>query len=75
MHIYQEGALQLRQDLPLVDDRLDTALSDNTGFAHLFKGKHLVGLAALHFPHLAEAALPNAVVVHEVGLAHRCKLC
>ena len=71
VHVDQKGALELRKDLPLVDDGFDRALGDDAGLTHFLQGKHLVRLAPLHLPHLAEAALSNAVVVDEVCLADR----
>ena len=66
VHVDDERILQLGQDLALVDDRLDTALGDDSCLAHLLHGKVLLGLFALYTPHLAKAALADAEVVHKV---------
>lgn len=73
VHVHDERVFQLRQDLPLVYHRLDTALGDDTCLAHLFHGEVLFGLFALDSPDLAEAALADAEVIDKVGLGDRYK--
>lgn len=68
IHVDDERVLELLQNLPLVHDRLDAALGDYPGLAHLLHGKVLLDFLELDAPHLSEAALPNAKVVHEVRL-------
>lgn len=75
VHVHQERTVQLRQNLPLVHDRLDTALREYSRLAHLLHGIHLVvlRLLPLDFPHFTKATLANAVVLFEVRLADRYK--
>ena len=62
--------MELGEDLPLVDNRLDAPLSDDSGLAHLFHCEVLLSLLALDSPDFAEAALSDAVVIHKVTLGH-----
>ena len=71
VHIDDEGVLELRQNLPLVDDRLDTALRDDSGFAHFLHGEVLLGFLALDSPHLAKTAFADTEVIHKVGFRYR----
>lgn len=71
VHVHQEGTVQLRQNLPLVHDRLDAALREYSRLAHLLHGIQLLvlRLLPLHFPHFTEATLADAVVLLEMRLA------
>lgn len=60
--------MQLREYLPLVHDRLDAPLRYDACLRHFFHRICLLSLFALHLPHLAEAAFPDAVLIVEVRL-------
>ncbi len=68
VHVHDEWVLKLCQDLPLIDNGLDTALRYDASLAHLFHGKVVFGLLALDSPHFAKATLTDAKVIHKVGL-------
>lgn len=70
VHVDQERTVQLREDLALVHDRLDAALGEDARLAHFLHGVVGLELLALDLPHLAEAALADAVQVLERRLAH-----
>lgn len=67
VHIDYVGVVKLREYLPLVHNRLETALSKDPCLGHLFHRVVLLGLLPLYLPHLAEASLANAVEVVEVA--------
>ena len=68
VHVDDEHILKLREDLPLVDNRFDTALGDDPRLGHLLHGVVLLGFLTLDSPHLTEASLPDAEMVDKVCL-------
>ena len=68
VHVDNECVLELCQNLPLIDNGLDTALCYDASLAHLFHGKVVLGLLALDSPHFAKATLTDAKVIHKVCL-------
>jgi len=72
VHVDDEQVLQLRENLALIYDRLDTALGDNACLGHLFHRVKLLCLFALDSPHFAESTLSDAKVVNKVSLRNSC---
>ena len=70
VHVDDERILELRQDLPLINDWLDAALCYYSCFTHLFHGKVLLCLFAFNSPYFAEATLADAKVINEVGFRY-----
>ena len=73
VHVHDEGVLELRKDLSLVDHRLDAPLRDDPRLAHLFHREELLGFLAFDEPHFAEASFADAKVINEVPLVHSYK--
>lgn len=65
--------MKLSEYLPLVHHRFDTALGEDSSFAHLFHGVLVFRLLAVNSPDLSEASLTNAILIHKGGLAHSYK--
>jgi len=63
--------IELLEDLPLVEDGADTSLRKNACLGHLLHCKQLLVLLPLDLPHLAEAALPDRILILEISLSHR----
>lgn len=72
VHIDDEGVVELCEDLPLIHDRLDAALSDDSGLRHLLHGVVLLCLLPFDLPDLSEAAFSDAIHIVEVGLSKSC---
>ena len=68
VHIDDERVVQLSEDLAFVHDRLNRPLGNDASLRHFLHSIWLLGLLALHLPHLAKATLADAVHVVEVGL-------
>lgn len=60
------------KDLPLVHHRFDAPLRDDACLGHFLHRICLLGLLTLDLPDLPEAALPDAVLVVEIGFSQRC---
>lgn len=72
VHVDNEQVLELGKDLSLVDDWLDGPLGNNARLGHLLHGVVLLRFLALHAPHLSEATLADAEVIHKVCLWDSC---
>ena len=68
VHVDDEQILKLGEDLPLVNDRLDTALGDDPRLGHLLHSVVLLGFLTLDSPYLAETSFTDAEMVDEVCL-------
>ena len=68
IHVDDERIVNLREDLSFVHDRLDAFLGEDSRLGHLFHSIMLFRFLPLYFPHFAETAPPNAVLVGEVVL-------
>lgn len=72
VHVDNEWVVELCKDLPLVHHRFDAPLSDDACLRHFLHRICLLGLLTLDLPDLPEAALPDAVLVVEIGFGQRC---
>ena len=72
VHVDDEWVVQLCEDLPLVHHRFDAPLRDDAGLGHFFHRICLLGLLSLDLPDLPETALPDTVLVVEIGFGQRC---
>lgn len=71
IHIDDVWVVQLSQDLSLIHHRLETALGQDSCLGHFLHCIILLRLFAFDLPHLAEAALSNAIHVSEMTLRER----
>jgi hypothetical protein len=65
VHVYQEGTVEEGEDLPLIHDRLNTSLGEDSGLVHFLHGVYFAVLLVLYFPYFTETTFSNAVVVVE----------
>ena len=72
VHVDDEWVVELCEDLPLVHHRFNAPLCDDAGLGHFLHRICLLGLLTLDLPDLPEAALPDAVLVVEIGFGQRC---
>ena len=72
VHVDDEWVVELCEDLPLVHHRFDAPFRDDAGLGHFLHRICLLGLLTLDLPDLSEAALPDAVLVVEIGFGQRC---
>ena len=72
VHVDDERVVELCEDLPLVHHRFDAPLRDDACLGHFLHRICLLRLLTLDLPDLAEATLPDAVLVVEIGFGQRC---
>lgn len=72
VHVDDERVVELCEDLPLVHHRFDAPLRDDACLGHFLHRIRLLRLLTLDLPDLAEATLPDAVLVVEIGFGQRC---
>ena len=69
MHINDVRVFQLGEDAPLIHNRFDRALRDNTCLAHCFHRVETLSFSlSLYFPNFPETTLSDTVLVNEILL-------
>lgn len=72
VHVDDEWVVELCEDLPLVHHRFDAPLRNYACLGHFLHRICLLRLLTLDLPDLPEAALPDTVLVVEIGFGQRC---
>ena len=67
-HVDQERMFELREELSLIHDGVDTSFLDDPGFGHLFHGVEFLVLLLFDLPDFAESATSDYIVEEEVVL-------
>jgi hypothetical protein len=71
VHVDNVDVVQLRKDLPFVDDRLNRPLCDDPGFRHLLHRERLCLSLSVNLPYFPETSLPNAVMIDKIFFWNR----
>ena len=71
IHVDDKRVIELCENLSFIHNTFETAFRQDSRFGHFLHGILLLVLFALDLPDLAEAALPDCIVILEIRLSHR----